>query len=119
MMHRLVFSFLAVALGLMVAVPALAQPAEPLVKVATDPQLGKILVDSKGMVLYLYSRDTKGTSNCYDQCETNWPILRPGSGAPTGSADIGGMLGVIDRKDGTKQVTYNDIPLYYFARDAA
>ena len=77
MMHRLVFSLLAVALGLVVAAPALAQPADPLVKVATDPQLGKILVDSKGMTLYLYSRDTKGMSNCYNQCETNWPILRP------------------------------------------
>jgi predicted lipoprotein with Yx(FWY)xxD motif len=120
MMHRLVFSFLAVAIGLVLAVPAMAQPADPLVKVATDPQLGKILVDSKGMTLYLYSRDTKGVSNCYNQCETNWPILRPpASGAPTGSSDIGGTLGVIDRTDGTKQVTYNDIPLYYWARDTA
>jgi predicted lipoprotein with Yx(FWY)xxD motif len=118
MMHRLVFSFLAVAIGLVLAAPALAQPADPLVKVATDPQLGKILVDSKGMTLYLYSRDEKGKSNCYNQCETNWPILRPpAAGAPTGAPDIGGMLGVIDRTDGTKQVTYNDIPLYYFARD--
>ena len=61
-------------------------------KVATDPQLGKILVDSKGMTLYLYSRDTKGVSNCYDQCETNWPSLRPGSGEPTGSATSAGSL---------------------------
>src|SRR5215212_6334351 len=119
MMHRLVVPFLAAVIGLVLAVPALAQPAYPLVKVATDPQLGKILTDSKGMTLYLYSRDTKGVSNCYDQCEVNWPILRPGSGAPTGSSDIGGTLGVIDRTDGTKQVTYNNIPLYYFARDAA
>src|SRR5215204_6247937 len=102
MMHRLVFSLLAVALGLVVAAPALAQPADPLVKVATDPQLGKILVDNKGMTLYLYSRDTKGVSNCYNQCETNWPILRPpAAGAPSGAPDIGGTLGVIDRTDGT------------------
>src|SRR3954464_3570179 len=117
MMHRLVFSFLAVAIGLVLAAPALAQPAEPLVKTATDPQLGKILVDSKGMTLYLYSRDEKEKSTCYMQCETNWPILRPGSGEPTGSADINGKLGVIDRTDGTKQVTYNDIPLYYWHLD--
>src|SRR3954447_17643493 len=98
MMHRLVFSLLAVAIGLVLAAPALAQPAEPLVKVATDPALGKILVDNKGMTLYLYSRDTLGVSNCTGQCETNWPIVRPpASGAPTGSSDIGGTLGVIDR----------------------
>jgi predicted lipoprotein with Yx(FWY)xxD motif len=118
MMHRLVFSLLAVALGLVVAAPALAQSDGPLVKVATDPQLGKILVDDKGMTLYLYSRDTLGVSNCYNQCETNWPILRPpASGAPTGAPDINGKLGVIDRTDGTKQVTYNDIPLYYWHLD--
>jgi predicted lipoprotein with Yx(FWY)xxD motif len=118
MMHRLVFSLLAVAIGLVLAAPALAQSGDPLVKVATDPKLGKILVDSKGMVLYLYSRDEKGKSNCYNQCETNWPILRPpANGAPTGSADINGKLGVIDRTDGTKQVTYNDIPLYYWHLD--
>ena len=111
MMQRLIVPLLAVALGLMVAVPALAQ--EPLVKVAQDANLGPILVDSKGMVLYLYSRDEKGVSNCYDQCEVRWPILRPDAmGMATGSPDINGKLGVIDRKDGTKQVTYNDIPLY-------
>src|SRR5215216_1711559 len=120
MLQRLVVPLLAVAIGLMVAAPALAQ--EPLVKVARDPSLGPILVDSKGMGLYLYSRDEKGTSNCYNtatsMCETNWPILRPpAAGAPTGAPDINGTLGVIDRTDGTKQVTYNGIPLYYYARD--
>ena len=122
MLQRLVVPLLAVALGLVVAAPALAQ--EPLVKVARDPSLGPILVDSKGMVLYLYSRDVLGTSNCYNtatsMCETNWPILRPpASGEPTGSSDINGKLGVITRTDGTKQVTYNDIPLYYYVRDEA
>jgi predicted lipoprotein with Yx(FWY)xxD motif len=116
MMQRLVVPLLAVAMGFMVAAPVLAQ-SDPLVKVATDPQLGKILVDSKGMTLYLYSRDEKNLSNCYDQCEVRWPILRPDSGEPTGSADINGKLGVIERKDGTKQVTYNDIPLYHWYQD--
>ncbi len=122
MMQRLIVPLLAVALGLVVAAPALAQ--EPLVKVARDPSLGPILVDSKGMVLYLYSRDVLGTSNCYNtatsMCETNWPILRPpASGEPTGAPDVNGKLGVLTRTDGTKQVTYNVIPLYYYVRDEA
>lgn len=116
MLQRLVVPLLAVAIGLVVAAPALAQ--EPLVMVERDPSLGPILVDSKGMTLYLYSRDEKGVSNCYDQCEVRWPILRPtGSGDPVGAPDINGKLGVIDRRDGTKQVTYNDIPLYYWYQD--
>ena len=99
MLQRLVVPLLAVALGLVIVAPlaptpALAQ-AEPTVKVATDPVLGKILVDGKGMTLYLYSRDEKGKSNCYNtatsQCETNWPILRPpAAGAPTGPSASNG-----------------------------
>jgi predicted lipoprotein with Yx(FWY)xxD motif len=117
-LQRLVVPLLAVAIGLVLAVPALAQPAEPLVKVATDPTLGRILVDSEGMTLYLYSRDEKGVSNCYDMCEQRWPILRPpAGGAPTGAPDINGTLGTIQRRDGTMQVTYNDIPLYYWFQD--
>jgi predicted lipoprotein with Yx(FWY)xxD motif len=86
--------------------------------VANVGTLGRILVDGKGMTLYLYSRDVKGTSNCYDACETRWPILRPGAdGKATGAPDINGTLGVITRKDNTLQVTYNDIPLYYWFQD--
>ena len=115
--RRLLVPLLAVALGFMVAVPAVAQ-ATPTVKVATDATLGKILVDGDGKTLYLYSRDEKGVSNCYDQCEARWPILRPTAGAaPTGAPDINGTLGTISRKDGTMQVTYNGIPLYYFTPD--
>lgn len=115
--RRLLVPLLAVALGFMVAAPAMAQ-ATPTVKVATDATLGKILVDGAGKTLYLYSRDEKGVSNCYDQCEARWPILRPTAGAaPTGAADIAGTLGTISRKDGTMQVTYNGIPLYYFTPD--
>src|SRR5436190_1437972 len=120
-MKRFLIPLIGLALGLMVVLPV-AAPAEaqgsPTVKVATDPTLGKILVDDRGMTLYQYSRDTKGTSNCYDACEARWPILRPGAdGKPTGSSDINGTLGTITRKDNTLQVTYNDIPLYFFAPD--
>ena len=118
MLRRLIVPFLAVALGLVLAMPALAQPADPLVKVVDDPKLGKILVDNKGMTLYLYSRDEKGVSNCFDMCEQRWPILKPpAAGEPTGAADIGGTLSTITRKDGSKIVAYNGIPLYYWFQD--
>ena len=119
MMRRLLIPLMAAALGFIVAAPAMAQTAPtPTVKVATDPTLGRILVDGAGKTLYLYSRDEKGVSNCYDQCEARWPILRPpAGGAPTGAPDINGALGTISRKDGTMQVTYNGIPLYYFTPD--
>ncbi len=120
-MRRFLLPFIGLALGLVFVLPASAQSTpgpSPSVMVASVGTLGRILVDGKGMTLYLYSRDVKGTSNCYDACETRWPILRPGAdGKATGAADVGGTLGVITRKDNTLQVTYNDIPLYYWFQD--
>ncbi len=83
------------------------------------PELGPFLTDDKGMTLYLFSNDTvAGESACYDKCAENWPVLVAGETMllPVG---IQGTLGTIDRTDGTKQVTYNDIPLYYWVNDAA
>ena len=121
-MRRFLLPLIGLAVGLVWVLPAAAQTAapgpSPSVMVASVGTLGRILVDGKGMTLYLYSRDTKGTSNCYDACEQRWPILRPpADGKPTGSADINGTLGTITRRDGTMQVTYNDIPLYYWFQD--
>ena len=40
------------------------------------------------------------------------------SGAPiAGDPSIKGKLGWINRSDGGMQVTYNDMPLYYYSKD--
>ena len=79
--------------------------------------LGDILVDGEGMVLYLFDNDTDGSSTCYDDCEANWPPLVGEATAGDGVDD--GLLGTTEREDGTMQVTYADQPLYYFAGDQA
>jgi predicted lipoprotein with Yx(FWY)xxD motif len=84
--------------------------------VANDAKLGNILTDSKGMTLYTYTKDTPGTSVCYDQCAVNWPPLIV-TGTPTAPDGVTGKLGTTTRKDGSMQVTYNDKPLYLFAGD--
>lgn len=87
------------------------------VNVVDNPTIGKILVNSQGMTLYLYTKDTPNTSNCYDQCATNWPPLIV-TGTPTGGADIdSAKLGTTKRTDGTLQVTYNSWPLYTYISD--
>lgn len=89
------------------------------VNVVDNATYGKILVDSKGMTLYLYTKDTPNTSNCYDQCATNWPPLIV-TGTPTGGADIDtAKLGTTKRTDGSMQVTYNGWPLYTYISDKA
>lgn len=86
------------------------------VNVADNAALGKILVNSAGMTLYLYTKDAPGFSKCSGPCATAWPPL--GSGAnPTAGAGVTGKLAVITRTDGRMQVTINGQPLYRYAAD--
>ncbi len=98
--------------------PAADASGSSTVMVASDATLGKFLVDSKGMTLYVYTKDTPGVSNCSGGCLQVWPaLLFSGTGDPTAGAGVTGKLGLITRSDGSKQVTYNDKPLYYYAGD--
>jgi predicted lipoprotein with Yx(FWY)xxD motif len=91
---------------------------EVTVEVAST-ELGEVLVDGDGMVLYVFDNDMQGESVCYDQCEQAWPPL-VSDGEVTAGEDVDdAMFGSVERQDGSQQVTYNDWPLYYFAQDAA
>ena len=83
---------------------------------SNDPKLGDFLVDAKGMTLYMYTKDTAGVSNCTGDCLKAWPPLVATADMLAG-AGVPGKLGSITRADGIKQVTYNDMPLYYWASD--
>ena len=85
--------------------------------------LGKVLVAGKnGMTVYIFTKDVKdsGKSECSGGCLDTWPALTVAAGAtPTGGDGVAGKLGTITRDDGTLQVTYNGLPLYFFKNDAA
>jgi len=88
------------------------------INVATDPVLGEILVGSDGRVLYMFKKDAPNQSNCSGECLTNWPPLLT-LGSPTlGEGVDASLIGTADLADGTQIVTYNEMPLYYFAGDA-
>lgn len=91
--------------------------ATAVVTTATTP-LGEILVDSKGMTLYVYAKDTTGKSNCNAGCATAWPPLT-GAVAQAGGSVAASSLTVITRDDGSKQIAINGQPLYTFASDTA
>ncbi len=75
-----------------------------------------MLVDGRGMSLYLYALDQTGVSNCYEACAVAWPPLL--SDAPTALPDTMAIdLGTTIRADGTAQVTYKGVPLYYWIAD--
>ncbi len=90
-----------------------------LINLVTKAGLGKYLVDSKGMTLYIFTKDTPGVSACTSAgCLNAWPILEA-TGDPVAGQGVNGTLGVITRPDGKKQVTIDNMPLYYFAADKA
>jgi predicted lipoprotein with Yx(FWY)xxD motif len=95
---------------------AVAQ-SPPTIQVTQHPTLGAILTDADGKTLYLFTNDGPNLSNCYDQCATNWPPLLIKSGFPLAGEGVPGVVGLIDRLDGGRQVTYNGMPLYYFVKD--
>jgi len=98
---------------------AVAQDEEATVAVAENEELGQFLTDAEGMTLYLFTNDTEpGVSNCYDDCEEAWPIFTAEEPL-TLPEGVEGELTLIERTDGTTQVAYNGIPLYYWQGDEA
>jgi len=89
------------------------------VSLGNNDSLGSFLVDDKGMTLYLFTKDTPNTSNCYDKCATAWPPLLTTDAPAAGEGVDASMLGTTNRTDGTVQVTYNGWPLYYYEKDKA
>lgn len=90
------------------------------VAVSKTDALGEFLVSNDGGTLYTFSKDTAGVSNCSGDCAKNWPAYTVGAEDKlVAGAGIEGKLGTIKLENGKLQVTYNDMPLYYFAKDAA
>lgn len=99
--------------------PVGMQAADVLIKVASDPVLGDILVDNKGMTLYMFTKDEANKSNCAGGCLQAWPPLLAVENPTVGDGLNASLLGSADLPDGTKIVTYNKMPLYYWAKDMA
>jgi predicted lipoprotein with Yx(FWY)xxD motif len=96
-----------------------SQPASggDALKTATTP-LGDIVVDGRGMTVYMYDADTQGTkaSACTGACLSAWPLVTTDAAAPR-LTGVTGTVGTIATADGGRQVTLNGWPLYYYAGD--
>ena len=94
-----------------------AAPAAGTVVSTGTTSLGRILVNSGGRTLYVFSRDKNDKSACAGMCAKFWPPLIA-SGKPRASAGARAtLLGTTKRADGRMQVTYNRHPLYTFVKD--
>ena len=87
------------------------------ISVASNAKLGQILVDGKGMTVYLFVKDTGTTSTCYTSCATIWPPVLTDGAPQAGPGAEASLLGTVTRTDGKVEVTYAGHPLYYFIKD--
>lgn len=88
------------------------------VVVSSTAEFGDILTDSKGMTVYLFTKDNPGMSVCYDGCAKTWPPQTiEGANGPRAGPEVTAQLDTIERKNGSIQVTIADYPLYYYAGD--
>jgi predicted lipoprotein with Yx(FWY)xxD motif len=74
--------------------------------------LGWVLAEASGVVVYTYGGDHKGgLPSCTGTCATIWKAV---TGLPmAGPADaLPGTLGTVTTASGAKQITYNGYPLY-------
>lgn len=100
----------AIATVLLLAPAARAQDTPP-AKIA-DTSKGKAFVDTKGMTLYIFDKDTPDKSNCSGPCIQNWPAF-----VAPGDAKASGDWTVVARDDGTKQWAYKGKALYTWVKD--
>jgi len=97
--------------------PSTPSPAATTIAVATNAKLGQILVDGKGITVYLFVKDTGASSTCYASCAQVWPPVLTSGPPQAGTGATASILGTTTRTDGKVEVTYAGHPLYYFVSD--
>jgi len=79
---------------------------------------GTVLTNGSGKAVYLWAKDTGDMSNCNGACAGAWPPVTTTGTATAAGGATASDIGTITRSDGTKQVTYDGHPLYYFSGDS-
>ena len=97
--------------------PAAPAAAAASVIVTQDMNLGPILTDAQGRTLYQFLPEKGGKIVCTGACLGPWPPFLASS--VSAGSGVTGQVAVIQRPDGSKQVTYNTWPMYYFQSDTA
>ncbi|MBM9914544.1 MULTISPECIES: COG4315 family predicted lipoprotein [Stenotrophomonas] len=87
-----------------------AAPAEP----SNVHAQGDRLVDGKGMTLYIFDKDVKGSgeSACDESCLKLWPAV-----VVDAASSMDPPYGSISTANGVRQLTHKGRPLYYFVKD--
>jgi predicted lipoprotein with Yx(FWY)xxD motif len=76
----------------------------------------KFIVDIKGKTLYNFTKDMPGVSNCKGDCLNTWPVFNNENIVAPSMMNTSDF-GVIINSEGSKQITYKQMPLYYNIND--
>jgi predicted lipoprotein with Yx(FWY)xxD motif len=98
--------------------PAMTPMANETINGSSNSKVGQFLTDAQGMTLYIFKKDAPGVSNCSGNCASIWPPFVV-TGMPSAGSGVTGQIGLITRSDGSQQVTYNGMPLYFYQGDKA
>jgi predicted lipoprotein with Yx(FWY)xxD motif len=88
------------------------------------PQDGTLITGAGHRSLYILKADMGTTSGhdkqstCYGACASVWPPVLASKVPTVSGMAKQSLVGLTTRKDGSKQVTYNGLPLYYYVADA-
>jgi predicted lipoprotein with Yx(FWY)xxD motif len=82
-----------------------------------NTKLGKVLVDSKGQSVYLFTADSKNHSSCNATCLNYWPAVKATGTVPGSIPGITAKIGTTSDMSGGKIVTANGWPLYTYVKD--
>jgi predicted lipoprotein with Yx(FWY)xxD motif len=82
-----------------------------------DSDFGSMLFDSNQQAIYIFEKDPKGGTVCYDECAEAWPPVFTDGEPNAGKGVKSSLLGTVKRRDGRLQVTYAGKPLYFYAHE--
>jgi predicted lipoprotein with Yx(FWY)xxD motif len=91
------------------------------VKTRKIAKLGVVLVNSRGLTLYMFKPDRRKKVTCKGSCAAAWPPLKLKQGqrrATAGGAAKQKLLGSDKNPGGGRVVTYNHWPLYTYVGDS-
>ncbi|MGH3413735.1 MAG: COG4315 family predicted lipoprotein [Marmoricola sp.] len=74
------------------------------------------LTDGSGRAVYLWAAE-QGQPLCSGACAGAWPPVTTTGKPGTSGKAVASDVGTVKRDDGSRQVTYDGHPLYYYAQD--
>lgn len=103
---------------------ASAVAADPRLTVGGNEEYDAFVATDTGRPLYAFAEDIQGgperpaVSDCYDACAAMWPPLLAQEDEPRVGAGLDPkLIGTTERRDGSRQITYDGWPLYRYFRD--